>query len=145
MFRRKIAIAVILAILSIAAYFVYGIFSAWRRIPEAYAAWDTGTLLVQYMRVHDRQWPSSWEDLLSATRNDAGDSIVFRGANANDTNYAVTLRKMVAINWKFNPSRPDESRPVTRLDGTRFPMVWHGAEPNEMVRAYLSSAVTNAP
>ena len=147
--RRKIIIAVVLTVvLTIfggAVYIGYGIILRIRLIPEAYAAWDSGTLLVEYMKSHGNRWPSSWDDLLSVVRSDSRDQILFRGAQAGDTNYAASLRNKVAINWKFNPSREAQISPVTRLDGTKFPMVWKGAEPNDMVHRYLMTSITNAP
>ena len=141
--RRKITVAIILAvaltIIGFGVYFVCGITYTVRHIPEAYAAWDTGTLLVEYMKVHDDKWPASWDDLLSITNSNSGSQIVFRGRRTNDTNYANTLQTMVAINWTFDPKTDDKSLPVTRLDGTKFKIVWSGAEPNEMVHAYLKA------
>src|SRR2546430_2585264 len=98
--RRKITVAVVVMIISVTAYIGYGIIHTLRRIPEAYAAWDTGTLLVEYMKSHGNRWPSSWDDLLSAVRSDSGDRVMFRGARAGDTNYAASLRTKVLINWK---------------------------------------------
>jgi len=143
--RRKIVVAVVLTIFGVVVYIGYDIIQTVRRIPEAYAAWDTGTLLVEYMKSHGNRWPASWDDLLSVVRSDSGDQVMFRGARAGDTNYAASLRTKVAINWKFAPSREAQSSPITRLDGTKFPVVWQGAEPNEMVRRYLTTSFTNAP
>ena len=144
--RRKIIVGIAVAVVGTVGYFGYRTVYVLRHIPEAYAAWDTGTLLVEYMKSHDDRWPSSWEDLLSAMKSHAGDEIMFRGARAGDTNYANSLRKTVVIDWRFDPSRAGDVSPVTRLDGTKFPIVWQGAEPNEMVRAYLKSSTNaNAP
>jgi hypothetical protein len=98
------------------------------------------------MESHDGRWPSSWEDLLSVMNTNSENQVMFRGASAGDTNYAFALREKVAINWKFNPAGSNQVSPVTRLDGTKFPVVWQGAEPNGMVRLYLRSrrANTNA-
>ena len=144
--RRKITAAVILTIFSVVSYFGYKIVYTVRHIPEAYAAWDTGTLLVEYMKSHDARWPSSWDDLLSVMSSNSGDQIMFRGAVAGDTNYTFSLRKKVIIDWKFDSVRNDKNSPVMRPDGTKFPVVWRGAEPNEMIRAYLKTrTATNAP
>ena len=144
--RRNIIIAVVLTIFGVACYFGYGIVYTARHIPEAYAAWDTGTILIEYMKLHDGKWPSSWDDLLSVMSSDSGGKIEFHGAKAGDTNYALSLRKKVAIDWKFDPARNDQISPVTRPNGTRFPIVWEGAEPNEMIHAYLKASMnTNAP
>jgi hypothetical protein len=141
--RRKIILGIAVAVASAAGYFGYRVVYTLRRIPEAYAAWDTGTLLVEYMKSHGDRWPSSWEDLLSAMNRSPGEEIMFRGARAGDTNYAISLRKVVAIDWRFDPSQPGETSSVTRPDGTKFPIVWQGADPNEMVRRYLKN-ITNA-
>jgi hypothetical protein len=142
--RRKITIGVVLTIFGVGVYYGYSIIHTVRLIPEAYAAWDTGTLLVEYMKSNTNRWPSSWDDLLSVVRRDSGDQVMFRGAQAGDTNYAASLCAKVAINWKFDPSRDVQSSPVTRLDGTKFPVVWTGAEPNDMIRRYLTASTTNA-
>lgn len=129
-----ITVVVIGALVCIAIGLVY---TKIRHVPEAYAAWDTGTLLVEYMKGHDDRWPSSWEDLLSIMDSESGRQIPLRGAQAGDINYARSLRKIVSIDWTFNPARRDNRSPVTRLNGTAFPVVWHGAEPNEMIHEYL--------
>jgi hypothetical protein len=137
--RRKITVAVVLTILGVAAYFGYGMIYTLRHIPEAYAAWDTGTLLVEYMKSHNGRWPSSWDDLLSVMSNSSSNQIELRGASAGDTNYTLSLREKVAIDWKFDPARSGQGSPVTRPNGAKFPIVWEHAEPNEMVRTYLGA------
>jgi hypothetical protein len=77
-------------------------------------------------------------------RRDSGEQIILRGARAGDTNYAASLSRRVAIDWKFDPLRDDRGSPVTRLDGTKFPIVWKGAEPNEMVHRCMKTSITNA-
>jgi hypothetical protein len=142
--RRKIIIALVVALVGFVAYFVYAFIYTWSHIPEAYAAWDTGTLLVEFMKTHDRKWPASWDDLLSVVWSDGDRRITLYGASAGDTNYARSLSKRVAIDWKFDPTHAMRGNPVKRLDGSGFPIFWAGAEPNEMVRGYLkASAKTN--
>jgi len=148
--RRRITVAIVLTIVitvfGVVAHVGNRMLYTWRHIPEAYAAWDTGTLLVEYMKSHDGRWPSSWNDLLSVQNSGSGGQITLRGANAGDTNYGDALVKRVAIDWKFDPARGDQNSPVTRPDGSRFPIVWAGADPNEMVHAYWNaSRNTNAP
>ena len=143
--RRKIIVAAALMMFGVVAYIGYGILYTWRHIPEAYAAWDTGTLLVEYMKTPGDRWPSSWDDLLSVTNRVSGDKINLFGVGSHP-DYALYLEETIAIDWKFDPTRIGRRSPVTRPDGTRFPIVWGGAEPNEMVRAYLkTSGNTNAP
>lgn len=145
--RWKVVIAaVILVPLGVAAYFGYGFFYTLRHIPEAYAAWDTGTLLVEYMESHDGRWPSSWDDLLSVVRSASADQVKLRGPGTNQADVAFSLAKRVVVDWTFDPFGSRNQIPVTRLDGTKFPVLWQGADPNEMVRTYLADRrATNAP
>lgn len=141
--RFKIGLAVVLVMSCVAVYLGYAAVYTYRRIPEAYAAWDTGTLLVEYMNSHERHWPSSWEDLLSLVRKDTEGRITLYGAKAGDVHYAASLSRFVSIDWKFDPSRDEQRSPVRRLDGSKFPVVWAGTEPNERIRLYLQTARTN--
>ena len=143
--RRKIAIGVVMTIFGVAAYIAYAIIYTVRRLPEAYAAWDTGTLLVEYMKSHGNRWPSSWDDLVTMAPSESADRIILHGAAAGGTNYVSSLRTKVAISWEFDPSREGQGSPVTRPDGRRFPVVWSGAEPNAMVYSYLRASRTNPP
>jgi hypothetical protein len=144
--RRKVTIAIALTILGGGAYLGYRVLYTWWHIPEAYAAWDTGQLLVKYMQVNQNRWPASWDDLVTVMNTEAGPRLTLYGATAGDTNYVLSLRKTVAVDWKFDPSESSPASPVTRRAGGKFPIVWQGAEPNEMVRAYLRAAGdTNGP
>jgi hypothetical protein len=63
--------------------------------------------------------------------------VFFRGASHGDSNYAYSLRTRIAIDWSFDPGGKTGRRPVTRPDGSGFPVLWEGKEPNEMVLGYL--------
>ena len=139
--RRNIIIGILVAVLAFAAYFIYGFVYTVHHVPEAYAAWDTGDLLIEYMKLHDNHWPSSWDELVPAMNGGTNGALTLWGANPdNKTNYVLSLRKTVAIDWSFDPRHPDGKSPVTRLDGTKFPVLWNGAEPNEMVRIHLKNS-----
>lgn len=140
---RKIALIVVIAIVGVVGWIAYGFLHTLRGMPEAYAAWDTGTLLMEYMKQHDDQWPTSWDQLLTVLDSDEGRKIPLRGAQAGDIAYARSLREKVAVDWTFDPANP-AGNPVTPIAGGRFSVVWEGAEPNEMVRSYLSQQVARA-
>jgi hypothetical protein len=140
---RNIIIGILVAVFGFAAYFIHGFVDTWHHIPEAYAAWDTGDLLIEHMKLHDNSWPSSWDDLVPAMNGGTDGPMQLWGAQAGDTNYVLSIRNKVVIDWSFDPRHLDGKSPVTRLDGTKFPFVWSGAEPNEMVRDYLKNN-TNA-
>ncbi|MEM8670489.1 MAG: hypothetical protein AAGG48_23385 [Planctomycetota bacterium] len=111
-----------------------------REIPEAYAAWDTGTLLTTYMQQNDGKWPTNWDDL--ATVIGDGQPMLFSrtdsdGNPISKTEYIDKLRSMVQVDWSFDPVPDTTDSPVTRIDGGRFRTVWAGAEPNEMVRSFI--------
>jgi hypothetical protein len=124
-------------------WYVYKIIFVTRHIPEAYAAWDTGTLLVEYMKGHDNRWPTSWDDLLTVLDSQSGRHVLLRGSQAGDLAYARGLRNLVSVDWSFDPEHPDDRRPVTRRDGGSFPVVW--ADPNEMVREQLNKRAATVP
>src|SRR5260221_606754 len=57
--RRTVLItslSAVAAVLGVAGWFGYRLLYTVSHIHEAYAAWDTGTLLVEYMTVHDDSW-----------------------------------------------------------------------------------------
>jgi hypothetical protein len=144
--RRKITVGIVVALLGFAIYFVSRAIYVVRHVPEAYTAWDTGTLLVAYMEANDDRWPSSWDDLLSVTNRVPDVVREMRGVHTGETNYLSSLRNRVAIDWRFVPKIGFEGSPVTRPDGTAFPILWRGADPNQMIRTELqSSSATNAP
>jgi hypothetical protein len=140
--RRKgilIVMIVLAPIVGASGWAVYSIIHTLRHIPEAYAAWDTGTLLIEYMKSHEDQWPRSWDELLAVLDSEGGRQIPLRGSHAGDIAYARSLSKTVVIDWSFDPAHPDGRAPVTPRRGTKFSVVWEGAEPNEMVRDYLTT------
>ncbi len=63
--KRPWLIAGLVAI-SLATWFVGRIAYVWWHIPEAYAAWDAGDMLVWYMRSRNDAWPTGWDDLQAA-------------------------------------------------------------------------------
>jgi hypothetical protein len=128
--RRKLISAVGLTVFGVAAYFIYGAVYTWWRIPEAYAAWDTGTLLVEYMKSHDNRWPLSWDDLLAVVRRDSGEEIILRGARAGDTNYVASLSARVAIDWRFDPSGDNHGCQLLAWTVRNFR--WCGKVPSQM-------------
>jgi hypothetical protein len=143
--RRKIIVVVSITAIVAVAWIAYSLIHTLKHIPQAYAAWDTGTLLVEYMKQHEDRWPSSWDDLLTVLHTDTGQQIPLRGAQAGDVQYARSLREKVAIDWNFDPHRIDQPNPVTPPGRGAFPVVWAGAEPNEMVRAYLKERASTRP
>jgi hypothetical protein len=94
-------------------------------------------LLVSYMRANEERWPSSWEDLLSVTNRYPAIPVAMHGVRAGETNYLSLLRTRVSIDWHFVPKVGFKGMPVTRPDGTAFPIYWQGGNPNQMIQAEL--------
>ncbi len=140
--RQKIVTIIVLIVVCISGWFGFNLYRTLRQIPVAYAAWDTGTLLVEYMKQHDERWPKSWDELLTVLESADGQKLTLRGAMAGDVVYAQSLREKIAIDWHFNPANPSAANPITTADGQTFRMAWQGGEPNEMVRAHLSQAAS---
>jgi hypothetical protein len=138
--KRKLLWSVMLAFMVFLCLMVYSAIQAPGQLREAYAAWDTGTLLVEYLKAHDDQWPKSWDDLLTVMDGKTPKDFRLRGrGDGMDKEYAVSLREKVAIDWTFDPKSSTQSQPVTRLDGKPFPVTWQGAEPNKMIHEHLNA------
>jgi len=143
--RRRVIFIVAIATVAVLGWIGFRIVYTFQQTSDAYAAWDTGTLLVEYMRTHEDRWPASWDELLSVLESESGHQILLRGAQAGDIQYVRSLREKIAVDWSFDPDRASQRNPVTRLDGTALPVTWEGAEPNEMVREYLKVRVATRP
>lgn len=145
--KRSIVRLIALSLAIAVGWFALSLFRTIREIPEAYAAWDTGTLITTYMDQNDGKWPSSWEDL--ATVIGDGQPMLFSRSDSDgnpisNAEYIERLRSMVEVDWSFDPFADASKSPVTRIDGGEFRTVWVGAEPNEMVRSYIAHHVRNS-
>jgi len=144
--RRLIQIFGLTLIVAI-GWFTISLVRTIRAIPEAYAAWDTGTLLTTYMDENDGRWPSDWDDL--ATVIGDGQPMLFSRSDSDgnpisNREYIDKLRSMIKIDWSFDPVQGTTDSPVTRPDGGSFRTVWVGAEPNEMVRSFIAHHANNS-
>jgi hypothetical protein len=105
-----------------------------RGLPDAYACWDIGDVVVDYMSKHGGRWPSEWEDLRPSYNALALTDGRMRGGLTFDD-----LRNRIEINWSASPegalSRHVAFKAIVVKsgNGTR----WAGAEPNDMVIDYL--------
>lgn len=138
--RRLIRVAAVSLVFAV-GWFVISLVRTIREIPEAYAAWDTGTLLTTYMDQNNGRWPSNWGDL--ATVIGDGQPMLFSrtdsdGNPVSSTEYIDKLRSMIKVDWSFDPVPGTTDSPVTRIDGGKFRTVWVAAEPNEVVRSFIA-------
>jgi len=107
--RRKVLIAVFAVIGIVVGLEIWKLQRFLKQGPsfrEAYAAWDTGALLIAYMKTHDEEWPENWGGLLSTleTERGLGSGLTLRGGSPHDTNYHRYLRETIMIDWTFDPA-----------------------------------------
>ena len=124
----------LLAVAVFVLYVIGSTFNVYRKIPESYAAWTTGNLIVDYLNTYSNQWPRSWEDLDKAT-------------NCLRYTPIESLRTTVKINWTVNfedlllSAATNHATPlklVTRPDGSKLHAKWGpGTEPNNKIKGYL--------
>ena len=116
----------LLAAVAFLLYVIASAFNVYRKIPESYAAWASGNLIVDYLNTHSNRWPRSWEELEQAT---------------NCLRYVPidTLRTKLKIDWEVNfddlvqmaRTNPSTSlHLVTRLDGSKLQAIW-GTTPSQ--------------
>jgi hypothetical protein len=112
-----------------------------RRIPESYAAWTTGNLIVDYLANHENQWPRSWEDLDQAT-------------NCQRYTKIEALKTKVKIDWEVSwnhllqSTRTNRSVPlclVTRPNGKKLCADWGpDTDPNNKIKNYVLWVLTES-
>lgn len=138
--KRKWLIFGLIA-LSICGYVVGRLTYVWWHIPEAYAAWDAGDMLLSYMRTHDNDWPNDWDELQAAVESEP--ALFLRGRHPDEPNYMERMRRTIKIDWTFDPSNPENPTPVTRADGSQLHSYW--VNPNGMIYRYLDRENTDEP
>lgn len=140
---RRIALSGLVALLLFIAWFVYGIANTLRGLPDAYAKWDVGDMIIDYLTTHPGKWPAEWDDLRPSFEKlkfnrESGSGYMRGGLTFND------IRSRIGIDWTAQPAElakaePNDNEPPFRviwpLDGNST--TWAGAEPNEMVLEYL--------
>lgn len=146
--KRILGVTGVMALAAI-AYVGFDLWRTVKRIPEAYAAWDSATLVIEYMDTHGGAWPRSWDDVFSAAKTlPNGD----RGLRGHDSGTVARIAGLVRIDWSADPrvlahaSPKSEVMPfrvITRGDGSDFPTLWSGKEPNTLVWEYLKRKAAN--
>lgn len=140
-FRRRLFQTLGLAVLLTVGFVLYdGLRLIRYEIPESYAAWTAGNLLVEYLRKHNNQWPRNWDDLRSVTN-----SVMMYCP-------LEQLPRRVKIAWDFNPQSFLEKLKgdtnlglyvVTRPDGLKLSCRWgNDTEPNGRLVQYLISSLS---
>ena len=118
------------------------------KIPESYASWTVGNVMVEYLQTHTNQWPRSWEDLRSVTNSIEQKEV----GSCNVYTPFERLPEFLKIDWRVDPehllqvTRRNANATihvVTRLDGSRPIAVWGSdTEPNAKILRYLKTTLT---
>lgn len=136
---RKILLCIGAIVAALIIWFIGSFINVYRKLPESYAAWTTGNLIVDYLNTHSNRWPQSWDDLESAT---------------NCLRYVPIekLRTKVLVKWetKFDDlikatrsNRATQFKLVTRPDGTKLHAVWGpDTDPNNKIKSYVLWVLT---
>src|SRR5882724_4095127 len=74
-----------------------------RGLPDAYAMWDTGTLLVEYMKSHENRWPGGWDDLGETYERLASGKIGNEHIHGGMT--LEQLRERVSVDWQADTGK----------------------------------------
>ena len=145
-------VAVALVVLAVVAYIGFDIWRTVTQIPEAYAAWDTASLVIEYMETHDGVWPKSWDELFSAAQTLPTENRILHEYSTNTLNTLDKIAQLVRIDWTADPHQLAQAKPepdsipfrvVTRADGSDFTTLWSGAEPNTLIWQYLNKKSSN--
>jgi hypothetical protein len=143
---------VLLALMTLVAlgvlWFGYSLYRAVHvTIPESYAAWTTGNVIVEYLATHTNQWPRSWEELQSAAN-----SMLENGRPVYTP--LDRLPQFVKVDWHadidrlFQIARSDPKAKIhviSRLDGSPLRAAWGpDTEPNAKVMGYLRWSLTTS-
>jgi hypothetical protein len=134
---------IVAAVLVSVGYYAWLVFDAWRHIPEAYAAWDAGTLCVCCLQRTDGNWPKNWDDLERIIEPD-DDCVFCRGVVGDGSDrsnrYRETIKRMqtiVRIDWNYVPKPGVMGNPVTKIDGGPLYLMW--ADPNYMIFDFVTN------
>jgi hypothetical protein len=136
--RKSITVAVLLLLLGGLICFGYVLYhDLYVTIPDAYAVWNTATLVNDYMDAHDGTWPRGWDDLRRTYE-------ASNRPNPPNPEHMADLRARVAVDWGADPrllraARPNGDKPPFKVIWLRDggSAYWSGAEPNTLVWEHL--------
>jgi hypothetical protein len=139
MIRRTVLLCLLAAIFGLLFTLVHTLYRVVHvLLPQKYAAWTAGDLLVEYMDTHEGKWPRGWKDLSEATNTLPAKGVPLLW------NFGK-LPEIVRIDWNVQPEilakaalagGTSRVKVVTQLDGAQLSAM-SGHEPNSAIAAYL--------
>jgi hypothetical protein len=141
---KRLLLALVLAVGIVVVLILGSAVRNYRLMPESYAAWTTGNLMVEYLETHTNQWPRNWEDLRSAKESYKGGGLYTEFEKLPtfvkiDWNVDVAILTRAAID-----NSNSVVRVITRPDGSNLRAIWGpDTEPNTKVMKYLKEQSHN--
>jgi len=134
--RRSKIIAAVISIVVIGGvgYFGYGLYHLLTvTVPDAYAVWNTASLVNDFMDAHDGAWPTGWNDLRQT----------YEITNQPNPEHMADLQARVDVDWHADPRKlAAAAEPAPHA--LPFRVIWlrdgsnaHYAEPNWLVWVHL--------
>lgn len=118
--------------------------AALERSNDAYAVQHTAELVVEYLKRHTNQWPSSWSGLRTAQ---IGDQEYFRKFEKETGGYSAFLDDLERrVDVDFTVKTPQLVAAIQSRSVPPFRVIWlrsgrnthwSGLEPNELVAEYI--------
>jgi hypothetical protein len=125
---------------------VWGVRQLLERPQEAYTVQHTAELLVEYMKRHTNQWPSSWSELRTARIGNQDYFETSEKETGGHSGFLNDVERRVTVDFSAKPTQlimaaQSTSAPPFRVIWLRSGRNthWVGLEPNELVADYLRS------
>jgi hypothetical protein len=140
---KKLLIVLVILIVVVLGSIVVEWVRLTRALPESYAAWTTGNVIVDHLARNTNRWPRSWDELTESTNRIIWYEPLER------------MRSLVRIDWNVDVATlaerarrdPDSNPPiVTRPDGKPLKTRWGPeTEPNGKIMDYLRHTTNPIP
>lgn len=138
--RKRLLLSVLAVLLIGGTWFGYSVYRfLYYSMPNAYAAWQLGDIIILHLEMNGGKWPTGWEDLREAHEVCAGRSSIFS---------LEELRDRIDVDFAADPAKMAQAVPVgdeppfqaIRLrDGSRSH--WSGQEPNSKIWSHLNRGI----
>lgn len=112
-------------------------------LSNPYYVWHTAGYVIDYMKVNDNRWPTSWDDLRQANLQ-----------RVNEWPQFEVLKENVVIDWTARPESLVKAKFDDNDDQPAFRVIWlrNGksthwatAEPNRLIWDYLQKHKQQLP
>jgi hypothetical protein len=145
---KRVVLLIVATLVALGGWYAYRVLYTLRGIPDAYAMWDTGLLLIDYMQSHENRWPSGWDDLKESW--DRRQPVNSDGEYTKGGMTLDQLRTRVVVDWNLDAARiastpegDNHLHAVWTVDGNTT--LWSPGDPNQMIWDYLHGRYPPTP